>query len=102
MEPVTIGSGERQAFCFSLASCPDKVWELPLVTDLPLSDYRAVSLAAEKGDGGQSMLFATLDLLDKLAPGLSEVLKASDAMEVIGMWAKASGVSMGEFSASPA
>ena len=99
MEPVTIGAPRASLF-FVLASEPDRTWEIPLASSLSVADFyefaEAYDGATRPGDRNR----AQLALFEKFAPGISEHLSMGDLGELMGEWLKASGMGLGESSAS--
>lgn len=80
-------SGER--FAFALEREPERVFELPLVQDLPARQVQ--KLAGAQDDG--TVMF---DLLDALAPDLLDVATQRELAAILDAWSEASQVTPGE------
>ncbi len=101
MDPITIG-GPREEFCFNLASDPSTTWRLPLMRDLTVADYKGLAAAYSRpsNEVGAAVLDATIDLFDRLAPGLTSACTMAELREINAAWQRASRVTAGESSAS--
>jgi hypothetical protein len=86
-----ISADKKEAFRFALEGDEDKVFELPMIQDLPARQVQKLSEAGD--DKGTKELF---DLLDTLTPGLLDVATQREVGEILSAWSDASQVSLGE------
>lgn len=91
--PLVIG-GERRTFCFTLASAPDRVWELPTIDSVPSRLIQGVIDGAEADPVSATRAYWAV--IDSYAPELRDFASTSDLREIVEAWGRASGVSLGE------
>ena len=84
-----IVSGTPGQFDFALERDPETVYSLPLIQDLPAKQVRSLSKA-------QSDVDIIFDLLDKLAPGLTDTATQRDISLIMEAWSEASNADLGE------
>lgn len=97
---ATIGAA-RKVWRFQLTG-DERVWELPLIGSLNVKQalkFRELGMSAGDED---AMLAVAVELFDALCPGLVDALTVDQFGEVMRGWQGASGVDVGESSASPA
>ena len=103
-ETIQTISAPKKVWRFQLAG-DEKVWEIPLVGSLNVEQamkFRKLGKSAVDALNEDSMLEVAIDLFDSLCPGLVGALTVDQLGEVMLGWQEASGMAVGESSASSA
>lgn len=93
----TVPRGSNETFQFKLEGSK-KVWGLPLLSRLQLSEVRKLRDVPEGDDA--AALDAVADILDRHCPGLTDIIGIDEMGALMEMWYGASGITLGESSAS--
>lgn len=96
----TIGVAKK-VWRFQLAG-DEKVWELPLVGSLNVKQALKFRELGKSAGDEDTMLTVSVDLFESLCPGLVDALTVDQLGEVMRGWQEASGMAVGESSASSA
>lgn len=96
----TIGAAKK-VWRFQLAG-DEKVWELPLVGSLNVSQALKFRELGKSAGDEDAMLTVSVELFEALCPGLVDALTVDQLGEVMRGWQEASGMAVGESSASSA
>ena len=98
---VSVIGSPRKVWRFQLAG-DDKVWEIPLMGSLTISQARAlyeVSKTLDITDEGKAIDSAA-SVIEELCPGLIDTVTSDQLVEIIAGWRAASGQVAGESQAS--
>lgn len=72
----------------------DKLWSLPTLASLSVAKGRAFTEALQ--EGGTAIMDAEFGLTEEYCPGLADLLTIAEHKQVMQMWYKASGITLGE------
>ena len=96
----TIGAA-RKVWRFQIAG-DEKVWEVPLIGSLNVEQAMKFRKLGKSALDEDVMLEVAIDLFESLCPGLVGTLTVDQLGEVMRGWQEASGMAVGESSASSA
>ena len=94
MDNITSIGGQKKEFRFQLAGS-ERVWAMPLMTSLPVSQAVKIAKLANVSNIGDQIDALTV-VFESLCPGLIEELTMDEAAEVLRAWGAASGITLGE------
>lgn len=100
-ENVSIIGSPRRVWRFQIAG-DDRVWEIPLMGSLTISQARAmyeVSKTLDLADEGKAIESAA-SVIEGLCPGLIDAVTSDQLTEIVAGWRAASGRAAGESLAS--
>lgn len=100
-ETIQTISAPKKVWRFQLAG-DDKVWEIPLVGSLNVEQAMKFRKLGKSALDEDVMLEVAIDLFESLCPGLVGTLTVDQLGEVMRGWQEASGMAVGESSASSA
>ena len=98
MEEIKLIDAPAREWKFQLAGS-EKVWALPLMGSLPISQARDIARLADAKTEGE-MLDASFELFERLCPGLCETVTTDQLAAILTGWREASGINPGESRAS--
>lgn len=100
-EDIATISAPRKVWRFKLSG-GEKVWEIPLIGSLNVEQAMRFRGLGKSAGNEDAMLSAAVGLFESICPGLVSALTVDQLGEVMRGWQEASGMTLGESSASSA